>query len=74
MDCFRRGHFPLGKAGVCQADYFTSAYQVIPDWLKVTFLREPETSFRLSVKSQFGDVALAHFGPVVSFSTRECRL
>lgn len=55
--------FLWGKAGVCQADYLTSADQVTSDWLKVTFLRESETTIRLDVKSWFGDMALAQGTP-----------
>ena len=29
--------FFLGMTGVCQADYLTSADQVIPDWLVLRF-------------------------------------
>lgn len=47
-------------AGVYQVDYLTGAGQVIPDWLvRITFLGEAGTAFRLGGKSQFGDMGLA---------------
>lgn len=32
--------FPIGDAGVCQADYLTNVGQVIPDWFKIPFWGE----------------------------------
>lgn len=68
VDCFRQGHFPLAKGKlrdkgggrvVYQADYLTSAEI---DWLKVVFLRKPESTIRLGV-SLLGDVGLAQVAP-----------
>lgn len=48
VDCFRQGYLPLWEEwGVCHAEYFTSADQIIPDSLaKVTFLGEAETAIK----------------------------
>ena len=49
------------KAGDHQADYLTSADQAIPDWLKITFLREPKLC-----KFQFGNVGLSTSDSILS--------
>ena len=50
--------------GVCQVDYLTSADQEVPDWpVKLPFLGEVETAFRLGIKSQFSDVGSAQVTP-----------
>lgn len=59
MDCFRQGHFLLEEIGVFQADFLTGAYQVIPVWLKFTFLVEAKTAIRLGIQSRFADVGLS---------------
>ena len=52
-------------AGVYQADYLTSADQVIPDWFKILLLGEVGTIIKLGMKSQFGDVGLSTSGLIL---------
>lgn len=47
-------------AKVSQVHYIITADQVILDWLvEITFLGEAETTVRLGIKSQFGEMCLA---------------